>query len=31
MSAVDIMYGVTMVQGVSKVVPVDFRELETIE
>ena len=31
MSAVDIMYGVTMVQGVSKVVPVDFRELEAIE
>ncbi|MCP4438306.1 MAG: chromosome segregation protein SMC [Aureispira sp.] len=27
MEAVDIMYGVTMVQGVSKVVPVDFRSL----
>lgn len=31
MSSVDIMYGVTMVQGISKVVPVDFRELEAVE
>jgi chromosome segregation protein len=31
MSSVDIMYGVTMVQGISKVVPVDFRELEAID
>jgi chromosome segregation protein len=31
MASVDIMYGVTMVQGVSKVVPVDFRELEMVE
>lgn len=30
MEAVDIMYGVTMVQGVSKVVPVDFRALEVV-
>ncbi len=30
MEAVDIMYGVTMVQGVSRVVPVDFRALETV-
>jgi len=30
MEAVDIMYGVTMVQGVSRVVPVDFRELEAV-
>ncbi len=27
MESVDIMYGVTMVQGISRVVPVDFREL----
>ena len=31
MASVDIMYGVTMVQGVSKVVPVDFREMELVE
>jgi chromosome segregation protein len=31
MAAVDIMYGVTMVKGVSKVVPVDFREFEMAE
>lgn len=30
MEAVDIMYGVTMVQGVSRVVPVDFRALDTV-
>ncbi len=30
MASVDIMYGVTMVQGLSKVVPVDFRGLEAI-
>jgi len=30
MEAVDIMYGVTMVKGISRVVPVDFREMETI-
>lgn len=31
MASVDIMYGVTMVQGISKVVPVDFREMELVE
>lgn len=30
MQAVDIMYGVTMVKGISRVVPVDFRALETV-
>ncbi len=30
MEAVDIMYGVTMVKGISRVVPVDFREMETV-
>ena len=30
MSSVDIMYGVTMVEGVSRVVPVDFRSLEAV-
>lgn len=30
MAAVDILYGVTMVQGVSQVVPVDFRALEAV-
>ncbi|MCH2043668.1 MAG: chromosome segregation protein SMC [Saprospiraceae bacterium] len=30
MEAVDIMYGVTMVKGVSKVVPVDFRNLQAV-
>ena len=30
MESVDIMYGVTMVKGISRVVPVDFRELETV-
>jgi chromosome segregation protein len=30
MEAVDIMYGVTMVKGISRVVPVDFREMDTI-
>ncbi|MGH1336012.1 MAG: chromosome segregation protein SMC [Aureispira sp.] len=31
MQAVDIMYGVTMVKGISRVVPVDFRALETVQ
>lgn len=31
MQAVDVMYGVTMVKGISKVVPVDFRALETVQ
>jgi chromosome segregation protein len=31
MEAVDIMYGVTMIQGVSKVVPVDFRGLDDFQ
>ena len=30
MESVDIMYGVTMVRGISRVVPVDFRALETL-
>lgn len=30
MQAVDIMYGVTMVQGISRVVPVDFRALDVV-
>jgi chromosome segregation protein len=30
MESVDIMYGVTMVKGISRVVPVDFREMETV-
>lgn len=30
MEAVDIMYGVTMVKGISRVVPVDFRSMETV-
>ncbi|CAA6808195.1 MAG: Chromosome partition protein smc [uncultured Aureispira sp.] len=30
MEAVDIMYGVTMVKGISRVVPVDFREMEMV-
>lgn len=30
MEAVDVMYGVTMVKGISRVVPVDFREMETV-
>lgn len=30
MEAVDIMYGVTMVKGISRVVPVDFREMEAV-
>lgn len=31
MQAVDIMYGVTMVKGISRVVPVDFRALEAVQ
>lgn len=31
MQAVDIMYGVTMVKGISRVVPVDFRALEVVQ
>ncbi|MCH2022576.1 MAG: chromosome segregation protein SMC [Saprospiraceae bacterium] len=30
MESVDIMYGVTMVKGISRVVPVDFRALATV-
>lgn len=30
MESVDIMYGVTMVRGISRVVPVDFRALQTV-
>ena len=30
MSSVEIMYGVTMVKGISKLVPVDFRALENV-
>ena len=30
MEAVDIMYGITMVKGISKVVPVDFRAWEAV-
>lgn len=30
MQAVDIMYGVTMVKGISRVVPVDFRGLDVV-
>jgi chromosome segregation protein len=30
MESVDIMYGVTMVRGISRVVPVDFRALESL-
>lgn len=31
METVDILYGVTMVEGISKVVPVDFRQWKTTE
>ena len=30
MESVDVMYGITMVKGVSRVVPVDFRAFETL-